>query len=472
MLFMSKGKPLSFRVEPAAGSFGGSDLRGERSGERRCKSSAALAHIPPPSMASAVETGFARSQALQHEWDELKVELARLETSLARRASKSDAARESAIEGRLGEITAEMAQVLSVARGELPAPASYDVPEDGEGGDGDDSDSLEQDDFTSLRREPHVKHTEIRRTYDSTDSEAVESAEDLRMRMRMECLDPSAKREAVTVVESHGGGGAGMLMNKLKKAGEGVLAKAAANANANSNAKTQGNGPKRRELTDMECDDLRLEVSRLERQARKLKRKQDRTTDDNVEAKRIETRLEVIAASLENGFAAPGSMSDDDDDSDDDVVDSRGNQPAAVRLFSSLGRGLMQQVVPKDKDKDKDADADAESDEEVAGNSKRRSAGGMGAFRKLGRKKKDGKASPTEKGESSASKSFGSLAKAQDGANTSSNPFAEVSDKLAKRGEKLGALDKQADEMTDNATNMRSAAANLRKRQEQKNKFW
>lgn len=431
---------------------------------------AALHQRARPAMASAVEVAFARSQALQEEWNDLLAEIGHLDASLARRPAPAAASRKAEIQVRLSAITAEMTQVLSETRGDAPTVSVPDDDSDSSGSDVDD------DDLTSTKREPYVAHNDIRRTYDSTDSEG-QSGEDLRMRMRRDCPNASPK---VTVVESHGGGGAGMLMNKFKKGvGKAMNMPVAAGGGAG------GGAPKRRELTDVECDDLRLESSRLERQARKLKRKQDRTTEDNVEANRIEVRLGKIAEDLENGFVRLASLSDGDDGSGDEVVDSRANGPSAVRLFSSLGRGLINQVVPKDKEKDKEvempspvtATAFADSDEDEVVDTSKAKAGrsaleqGVTSLRKFGRKKREGRASP-EKGESSGLRSHKSASRAQDAANPASNVFNQVTDKLAKRGEKLGALDKQGDEMADNATNMRSAAANLRKRQEKQGKFW
>lgn len=446
-------------------------------------------HIPPaapylrarPAMASAVEVAFARSQALQEEWNDLLAEMGHLDASLARRPAPAAAARKAEIEARLGAITAEMTQVLSATRGDAP---TVNVPDDDS--DSSDSDSsgsdVDDDDLTSTKREPYVAYTDIQRTYDSTDSEG-QSGEDLRMRMRRDC--PNASPE-VTVVESHAGGGAGMLMNKFKKG----VGKAMYMPVVAAGGGAGGGAPKRRELTDVEFDDLRLESSRLERQARKLRRKQDRTTEDNVEAKRIEVRLGKIAEQLESGFLRLASLSDGDDGSDDEeVVDSRANAaPSAVRLFSSLGRGFINQVVPpKDKEKDREvatspspvtaaAFADSDEDDEVTDTSKAKAGRSalelsVTSLRKFGRKKKEGKA-PPEKGESSGVRRNRSAGRGLDAANPAANVFNQVTDKLAKRGEKLGALDKQGDEMADNATNMRSAAANLRKRQEKQGKFW
>jgi hypothetical protein len=448
-------------------------------------------------MASAVESGFQRSEALQKEWDALKLEMDRVMALLSRRHNDRHAMRKEAIEARMRAITLEMSEVLSAARAEVP-PMAYDVPED----DDDDS-SLEQEEQSSIKQDQKMARHEVMRTYDSTDSEG-EGAFDLERaamileakkktsKATVENLPPAAKTTAVRggdvscsdeddIVEDSGGGkGAVKLLRGLK----GALKAAGEKTTA-----VIPSVPRTRALTDDECDDLRLELSRLERQARKLKRKTDRTEEDEEETKATDARLAVIAAQLASGTVDLTNAGQGNQNGRAGGDATRHKAPLA--LFGGRGKNKERhRASPRDiarsspcassasnmEDHDDFDDAPIEDEEPYeapvskAKSTFDQSVKSMKAFglKTFGGKGEGGLESPSTRG-----KSLSPLAGrgGKDGG-ASMNPFVQVTDKLAKRGERLGALENRADEMTDNATEMHSAAANLRKRQQKSASFF
>jgi hypothetical protein len=426
-------------------------------------------------MASAVESGFQRSEALQKEWDALKLEMDRVMALLSRRHNDRHAMRKEAIEARMRAITLEMSEVLSAARAEVP-PMAYDVPED----DDDDS-SLEQEEQSSIKQDQKMARHEVMRTYDSTDSEG-EGAFDLERaamileakkktsKATVENLPPAAKTTAVRggdvscsdeddIVEDSGGGkGAVKLLRGLK----GALKAAGEKTTA-----VIPSVPRTRTLTDDECDDLRLELSRLERQARKLKRKTDRTEEDEEETKATDARLAVIAAQLASGTVDLTNAGQGNQNGRAGGDATRHKAPLA--LFGGRGKNKERhRASPRDIARSSPCASSAsnmEDDDDFDQSVKSMKAFGLKTF---GGKGEGGLESPSTRG-----KSLSPLAGrgGKDGG-ASMNPFVQVTDKLAKRGERLGALENRADEMTDNATEMHSAAANLRKRQQKSASFF
>lgn len=254
-------------------------------------------------MASKVEQGFERSEALQAEWEILKSEMDNLMVSLARRPDSAKEARKAEIEVRMHRITSEMTAVLHAARKEVPGMAS-DAAED---------DFIEEEDQSCIQRDTKAERHIVRRTYESTDSE-IESEADissaaLRQHMMMDAMtkDPNVEYKVLTVGSGRRGFGRVANPENDKPQPSAEVAKGASLFAAVKTAMRKENRKPQttmRELTEEERDEATLEISKVQRELRKLKKKAGRSPDDEAEQERLNERLRELNQQLETNMKA------------------------------------------------------------------------------------------------------------------------------------------------------------------------
>lgn len=420
----------------------------------------------------------------------LKTEMDRVNGQLGRRHNDKHEARKKEIEDRMSAITLEMSSVLSKAKAEVPG-MRYDVPVD----DSDSDSSLEEEEQSTIKTEKMVTHDKVQRTYDSTDSDADSDDDDSDDEMRgrpeegaervvVESMlvtrrsllfgggvvgmaakkhDESDDGNSDDVVEDSGGTGAGKLLRGLKGA-----MKAAGEKGAKAIS------PKMRTLTDDELDDLRVEESRLERQTRKLKRKNELSGEEDAELQQAESRLAEVRERLESGVVQEeSSTGKNGPKAPKNLFGGKRDKDPSSLLGTKSPRGVASPTSKasspfRGDDDESHGSAPLKDEEPYEGPGSKATKGT--AVRALGRLKKNMKgAKGAAEPEQSGARSRASARAGLDNASASSNVYSQVTDKLAKRGEKLGNLENRTDEMTDNATEMHSAAANLRRRQQEKN---
>jgi hypothetical protein len=487
-------------------------------------------------MSSVVESGFARTEALQMEWDGLKEEMGLLEKALARRPNEKHTTRKACIEGRMSEITVEMSKVLRAAQKEIPIVTMNLM---GGGGADDDCGSLNEEDLRVVKQDPRSARHVIQRTYDSTDSDEDESsltAEELRERMRRDAVakNPNINIKVMTVDDSATDGARGVfggLRGALRK-------------QVTMNGVGGSNKDAPRPMDDDDREVVDLERSRLERQLRKIKRQTVRSPDDETQLKQLTDRLAVLSNQLETGMttspkptspkastpktpAATVSSPAESNSSRPREAPERqqtvkslfggfkglggggggGGGAAAAATAQEAGKPIS--MAPRVRSwrgnssspatkKSAGGDGRAEiavednSDDEYETGTKKKALLGTGvaSIRMLASKVRMPKQSSPPACPSTAGSNGSSTATSPAGVKPSStfrvrkqaadasasgepsDPFGEVTEALSKRGEKLNNLANESDKMADGANEMLSAMRALRKRQEKKNSFF
>lgn len=517
-------------------------------------------------MSSAVDSGYARYEELQKEWDCLKREMDNLVLSLAKRTSGDLSTRKSVVEKRMQEITLEMTDVLSAARQAMPSSEVSTA----------ESMSLAKEMTTTdlwlgIIRRKRLARDRVERTYDSTDSESefsVDAALDaennatssskLRESMRQEALsrNPNLQYHVLTVENPADGarrryGQVTGAQAVTKPAGGNHAGKSPNHGEQNfdtpSNACTPQIGSptspepsdrdrvfNRRQTEAMTDEDrlaMSLEFSRLERRARNLKGQEVRSEDEEEELNGAVSRINELRKWLGNVGLTPhhnstktsifekGEQNDSRSPNsirwfrkEDDAV---GGAPTtrekhmknpfhSAQTKPSTPVGRKEQLeddddksseVPKISAEDLglELDENLEMEEEYEGPRKKALQGieaGVASVRAFGRKlvrhagdggdtggnggnNGGGRAGVLHTPRSFLTRGTGAKAASSTRASTgSSSPFAQVTDMLSKRGEKLNGLSGQTEEMSNNASDMLSAAQALRKRQQKKHGFF
>jgi hypothetical protein len=292
-------------------------------------------------MSSAVEAGYARTETLQREWNALKSEMDGLVTALSRKKDDKRAERKGEIERRMQKITAEMTSMLAAARKEVPGMSSRTESDD----------IIEEEDQSKIKLEKRAPGPMVMRTYDSTDDD--ESANDstsfssddddhddatitthqLRENMRLEAIarNPNVDVKVVTVevprpggvpgkgTEAEAVGRRGMPLfggfrGKIRKDTSETGGVTSPGNTSTTTTGSQSSAPSSPStvLSDDEREELKLEASRLEREARKLKKKDGRTPRDDHDLDKMAHRLSDLARQLRAAEAAKDPFRDQD----------------------------------------------------------------------------------------------------------------------------------------------------------------
>lgn len=254
-------------------------------------------------MSDGVNAGFVRSEQLKSEWARLRSEMDTL-----RPDEPSHAARRTAIQARMAQITTDMSAVLTETRKLIPTP------------DIDDAESDLDVAEVQLERggEPFIQYSRnhlhvIQRTYDSSDGEEEEhnaahgGVVDIEEEVP-EAPVPAGLEEGEEVEEEGGDGSfdVGELREQMMDgANLSTSAVVTVEARAGDKGLRAGLGDLRHRLkdrlkidasggsalTEEERESLTLEQSRLEREARKLKRLPERSRQE-------QRRLEEVVAKI------------------------------------------------------------------------------------------------------------------------------------------------------------------------------
>lgn len=454
-------------------------------------------------MSDVVNAGFARSEQLKQEWDVLRSELQQLSPSSPRRQ---------AIQTRMTQVTNEMSAVLSQTRKHIPTP---DIDDD------DDDDNNHQtianhsnnilQSSPTQSPQPRIQYSKnrlhvIRRTYssseegandeDSDDDEDDDSYNVVQMIGRVAILedddsvpeapDPGAYEDEENKMNVQ------QLREELMR-GSGQADKRVETVEANNNKHTEkglraGLGELKSKLkdklgregagstlTEEERENFTLELSRLEREGRKLRRLPKRSRAE-------EKRLEEIALRITKIEGKIGTMSCTENGNHDARLEARRGSRigSAMSGRGSGGRIERRKTIKFGKGSEKKDDTDVNEKESNQGGGKRRKGwlsleAGVASIREMGRSWRSATSRGKEKeGSGGASGSVGgggggvSTRKAQGG---QGNAFAEMGEKMKVRGEKLGSAAEGSEQMANDAGDMLAAVRMLKQRNQKTGLF-
>lgn len=501
-------------------------------------------------MNSAVDSGYARYEELQSEWDTLKREMDSIVTTLARRRNSELTSRKSTVEKRMQEITIEMTEVLSAARQAMPI-REVSVAKTMSTLNEKSSSNL----WVGIIRRKRLPRHQIERTYDSTDSESeleidrnldgeegLSSSFRLRESMRQDALarDPNLDCKVVTIEngvdcarkrfgqvtgaqeagkadhDTRAACIAGRAEQKKDVLGGGIATSIAAPTTPGVGQNTTGlTGKNVINVSEDEGLALSLEFSRLERRARNLNQQEERSKDEEEELRGAVLRINELRKWIGTGglhhhqntgkVGLPEQAEPSDTRSPSSIRWYRKEDNSAKTPASNKNRphpkSPFHHSQPKTPSVNNKKEANEETvisapivdaaeldfeldnnieDEEAYEAPKKKAIqsleAGVASVRALGRKfvRPSGDNGPNRMGGMHTPRSFlmrsgGSKAATSTRASSSpSNPFSQVTEMLSKRGERLGGLAGETDEMSNNASEMLSAAQALRKRQQKK----
>lgn len=446
-------------------------------------------------MSDGVNAAFARSEQLKAEWARLRSEMVTLSPD-----DPSHSARRTAIQARMAQITADMSAVLTETRKLIPTPDIDDAESDLDVGEV----QLEGREGPIVQYSKNHLHV-IQRTYDSSDEEEEEGGgatcggvteveeevpeapvpvgldraeeeggeeersydvDELREQM-MNGVNPSTN--AVVTVEARGGdkglrAGLDDLRHRLKDR----LKMDAVGSSA---------------LTEEGRESLILEQSRLEREARKLKRLPERSRQE-------QRRLEEIVAKIAKNAQKLGTNEQSGDVEDEESTGSMasaGRKPSQrIERKKTMFFGRASKVEKRDDGKQVRADGmvsnaltpkmtmERSGVVDTGTPSRRKKSwmafeAGMASIRGFGRslrgaakgKERDGMMNGermNSRNESVNRKKMGYEGEAE------GNAFTQAAQKVAQRGEKLEGVAEGSEQMANDAGDMLAAARALKQR--------
>lgn len=405
-----------------------------------------------------MDARFARSDALQREWDELRAEPVRTD----------------AVQARMAAITAEMGDVLRETRALIP-------------------DAREPEQYSA--RGLHV----VVRTYDSSDEEgevAVVGFSELGLEGEEEEEEEGEDGEEEVVDTKDlrammGGGGEVIEVDGRK--------------NVSLGERLRGVMGRRKAHVSPEMrEELKLEESRLERETRRLRRKPEKTPEEDKESERIAARLRDIATLLGEDVAkdeANPTRQDVGENTKSGAVNASKSSFEVQRAQTSKmsSQRSRQSGLGSENDDDGDLlfapasyDDDGYSSGDGGGKGKadgdvsesKKKKKGWGAFeagvaslRSISRKlqeRSNGAASdaPTSSPAALSPTDVRAHPKQRSGPGSPLSPgadaFANAALQVVRRGEKLNDVADESDKMAEGAEDMAAAVRALRKRQKGK----
>lgn len=359
---------------------------------------------------SSTNATFARSEDLQKQWQLIRDKIACTDPN-----NPSAQAERATLNAQMSQITCQMAALLSETRKAIPTPDIDDSP-------------TRQSFSQPVKYSARHKHI-ICRTYSSSESEASDFAHltDLPGGQQM-----SGKTEARSTLEKNIRKGVHELGNLLRQ-------------------KLRPEAP-RAETDDSLSDDaadLTIEQSRLQREARKLRKMAERTAEQ-------EQRLAVVTARLEQ---------------------------ISETLAAVDGSSRERLAAPSARASSAAADATETRDKT---NGKRKMGwksleAGVASFKaqvRSARNTMSSSSSPRESKPTTPPTSPPTLTTVrrmkgvpQSGGGSASNVFGNAADKLEERGDKLAGAAMETERMAEDAGDMLAAARALRQRKQQRGFF-
>lgn len=446
-------------------------------------------------MSDGVNAGFARSEQLKAEWARLRTELTALPVD-----SPSHAARRSAIQARMAQITADMSAVLTETRKLIPTPdiddaesdfdlphvppitcpepfiqysknqlhvvqRTYDSSEDGDaGGRGDGRHNDDHGDAPAHGRvfnlEEEVPEAPVPTVLDHAQEDvSCYDVDELREQM-MNGAELSPK--TVVTVEARGGekgirAGLGELRHRLK-----------------DRLKMDSSGGS--SLTEEERESLTLEQSRLEREARKLRRLPERSRQEQRRLEEVVAKIAKNAQKLSTG----DQHSELEDDESIASMPSAGRKPSQrIERKKTALFGRASRIEKKDDLSDLRLDAtednaltskptmDRANGADKGVPSKRKKGwtafeAGMASIRGLGRSLRG----VTKGKEKEVTRDSDDMSGRNEKTNKAAedNLFVQTTQKVVERGEKLGAAAEGSEQMAHDAGDMLAAVRALKQR--------
>lgn len=378
------------------------------------------------------------SETLQQEWRELRKELDSVLSALAKKHSERKALRKAQICERMSEITEEMATVLANAKSDSPKHAS------------------KNSEVYSHRR----KHV-VERTYDSTDSDVSHNTiPDVRT--------SNARPPAITIEDA----------STRLKTDRTILTNIGTKIRSTLR-KAEPVQTQKRPLDPDERENLKLEESRLEREARRLKRKSDPTEEDERQAIRIAARLQEIADRLLDGTTPNGYDPLSPSVASSPTTDTDAKATRETRLGKGARSFFEASKSPRlwgtktnaanETEEHASESLDGKSNTpESNGAPKRKPWSGLRALGKTFLERAPVRQTHSEQPREQTSPVR--VAPPTDG--DDANPYVELANKLHERGDQLKGLDDDAQKMSEGASDMLAAARALRKKKNAKSSFF